>query len=193
MGNQQARTLHFVNNHSPDQVRRLYNLIRSDKANYRREIIGAFEDAQGVFVEARPRPHMTTKMHKWPTGDASLDALLDPVFGGRLEACTIDRTEEHQPGHFISIDNQLLTINDSIFGQGLLVGPLPEFAIIQLGQRTLFWWRSIEALDYVPNGSALVLWSSCLPIDDVVLTLRIGLRSATTVLKRTTTFVSSEG
>ena len=32
-----------------------------------------------------------------------------------------------------------------------LVGPLPEFAVIEIGEAAVFWWHSAEGVDYRPE------------------------------------------
>lgn len=45
---------------------------------------------------------------------------------------------------------ELLIINEKVIGRGLLAGPLPEFAVIQINQLVLFWWATLSALNYAP-------------------------------------------
>lgn len=157
MEDQQERVLHFIDNHCPSQVRILYRMIRDDAARQRSRIVQAFEDAQGVFIEAVPKGSLiTTRIYPWRTGVTNETFDLGPNKNDRLEVCTVDHTEGHHPGQFIVVNKNLLTVNESVYGPELLVGPLPEFAVIVFNRQVLFWWRSIQALNYVPHGVVLV-------------------------------------
>lgn len=161
MGDHQERVQHFIDNHCPSEVRTLYYLNRADAARQRSRIVQAFEGAQGVFVEAVPEGTlMTTRIYPWRAGVTNKTFVLGPDDNDRLEVCTVGRTKGHHPGQFIVVKKNQLTVNDSSFGPELLVGPLPEFAIIVYNRQVLFWWRSIQSLNYVPSGVALVRRSS---------------------------------
>ncbi len=43
-----------------------------------------------------------------------------------------------------------LRINGVLFNPNTLVGPLPDFAVIEVGKAAVFWWHTDESLDYVP-------------------------------------------
>jgi len=178
LGNQQERFLHFIDNHVPDQVRLLFREMLHDSTYYKREITRAFmERAQGVFVEymsgTRPTPagasdqrdkdvemfgDVESFLHSWSSDTPSLVAELGPYGEGiLLKTCAFENPKLRQRGQFVlNGDYHHLVINESVFGQDLIAGPLPEFAVIQIGQHTLFWWRTLRALDYVPHKDALI-------------------------------------
>lgn len=184
LGHQRDRFLHFIENHVPDQVRLLFHDIRNDSPYYKRKITREFaRKAQGVFVEfvsgtqpalgggsdQRDEDDMRddavyTATHPWPgnapkyesrlgTSDEEANVLLQ---GTNLEAYVFEHPEVGQRGHYLVSNYDRLVINESVFGRDLIAGPLPGFAIIQIDQYTIFWWRNIEALDYIPQRDMLV-------------------------------------
>lgn len=184
VGHQRDRFLHFIDKHVPDQVRLLFHQIRTHSQYFKREIARAFvREAQGVFVEflsgTEPNPRggsdqdkeddgdddaIKTAMHCWPRDAPKFEVGLCPngeeasilLQGTKLEACIFESPETGQRGHFLVNDYDRLIINESVFGRDLTAGPLPEFAVIQIDQYTLFWWRTIQALDYSPQKDTLV-------------------------------------
>ncbi len=52
----------------------------------------------------------------------------------------------------------VLSINGIDVDPTVRAGPLPDFAVLELGQFSIFWWRTAAALDYMPvRGSMLCL------------------------------------
>lgn len=51
----------------------------------------------------------------------------------------------------LSERRNFIVVNDSAFRKNLLVGPLPDFAALEVAGHTLFWWGSKEALYYTPK------------------------------------------
>lgn len=184
LGHQRDKFLHFIENHVPDQVRLLFHAIRNDPRTYRRIIARAFAaEAQGVFVEfltgTQPGPGegsdqseeddmrddaIETATHCWPGNAPRFESGLGPnheeanfsLQGTKLQACVLEDHEVGRRHHYLVNDYHRLVINESVFGQDLIAGPLPEFAIIQIEQTTLFWWRTIGALNYIPPRDRLV-------------------------------------
>lgn len=71
---------------------------------------------------------------------------VETVFGVRR--CYNQETDESS----ISIwdkQQKRVIINQSVIDQGLSVGPLPEFAIVDFAGHNLFWWGSWQGVDDV--------------------------------------------
>ena len=52
-----------------------------------------------------------------------------------------------------------LHVNDWVVWPGVIAGPLPDFAVLQVAQYAYFWWRTPAALDYKPVcGTLSVGW-----------------------------------
>lgn len=67
-------------------------------------------------------------------------------------------------GYFIiNNDIELLALNESAIGTGMIAGPLPEFALITIGHLVGLWWSTTQALNYVSPrqviGSSICVWS----------------------------------
>ena len=69
----------------------------------------------------------------------------------------IDRRSagEEEVGYFIlALELEGLVINHKTIRPYALVGPLPDFTVIEIGSFSMFWWRTREALDYIPEVPA---------------------------------------
>ena len=50
-----------------------------------------------------------------------------------------------------------LCVNQQLFGPNTIIGPLPDFSIIEVGPRPIFWWRTPEALNFSPRSRRSVV------------------------------------
>lgn len=182
LGYEREPILHFIDSHVPDQVRLLFHEIRNDSPNYSNRITRALASkAQGVFVEflpgIRPAPegnsdqrkvneddvNINTAIHCWPANASKVEFTLGThreagalLRGTKPEAYVSDDPETGRSGQYVVNNYDQLVINESVCGHDLMVGPLPEFAILQFDGHTLFWWRSLRSLSHAPHRDALV-------------------------------------
>ena len=49
-----------------------------------------------------------------------------------------------------------VVINGVYVDRYRIAGPLPDFAVLELEQCSYFWWRTADALEYVPVGGSMV-------------------------------------
>lgn len=69
-----------------------------------------------------------------------------------LEARRLHNGRTKEFGLFIlSEQRDSIIVNESAFRKGLLVGPLPDFAVLEVAGRILFWWGSKDAVYYIPQ------------------------------------------
>ena len=78
-------------------------------------------------------------------------------------AIEVQRDRGSKPGviQYFIINNGLngFRVNDWWVEPSVMAGPLPDFAVIQIGQYSYFWWRTAAALDYKPvSGPFSVGW-----------------------------------
>ena len=78
-------------------------------------------------------------------------------------AIEVQCDREIKPGEvqYFIMNNGLngFRVNDWCVGPSVMAGPLPDFAVIQTGQYSYFWWRTAAALDYKPvSGPLSVGW-----------------------------------
>lgn len=50
-----------------------------------------------------------------------------------------------------------LRVNGVVCGVKTLVGPLPDFAVIELGGAAIFWWHTDESIYYLPSEKVFPL------------------------------------
>lgn len=50
----------------------------------------------------------------------------------------------------------LLSINGICVDPTVIAGPLPDFAVLESGHFSIFWWRTAAALDYMPVRSSML-------------------------------------
>ena len=49
-----------------------------------------------------------------------------------------------------------VAINGFHVDQNRIAGPLPDFAVVEVERQSYFWWRTADALDYVPVKGSMV-------------------------------------
>ena len=78
--------------------------------------------------------------------------------GGKfLEFRRLAHPETDTVGYFLINTNLVeLSVNQQMINPNTIVGPLPDFSVIQVGKIPIFWWRSSAAVDYVPRRSSPV-------------------------------------
>ncbi len=55
-------------------------------------------------------------------------------------------------GYFVLNTSDIpLRINRLLCKQNSLLGPLPDFAVIEVGDNAVFWWHTDDSLDYCPR------------------------------------------
>ena len=74
----------------------------------------------------------------------------------------IRRVRKSQSGEIeyfvINIGLDFLSINGIVVDSTVRAGPLPDFAVLESGHSSIFWWRTAAALDYMPvRNSTLCL------------------------------------
>ncbi|MCJ1465431.1 hypothetical protein MMC07_004049 [Pseudocyphellaria aurata] len=74
-----------------------------------------------------------------------------------LDICRLERISgvgDAQPGtfgHFIvNFDQASLSVNGIPIRMGVIAGPLPQFAVVDIDGSILFWWGADTALNFVP-------------------------------------------
>ncbi len=73
---------------------------------------------------------------------------------GRVRNSTTGKTEYYVRNRSIV----LLRINGIDVEPTLAAGPLPDFAVLEVANVSIFWWRTADALDYMPvRGSMMCL------------------------------------
>lgn len=38
-----------------------------------------------------------------------------------------------------------------MYGTNAILGPLPDFAVIEVGETAVLWWHTDESIDYLPS------------------------------------------
>lgn len=57
----------------------------------------------------------------------------------------------------INQELNFLSINGTVVEPTVIAGPLPDFAVLETGHKSIFWWRTAAAMDYMPvRGSMLI-------------------------------------
>lgn len=67
-----------------------------------------------------------------------------------LEIRRVENLESNKVGYFLlSAGLDLVAINESAIGANLIAGPLPDFAMITVGDFAAIWFRTLSARKYI--------------------------------------------
>lgn len=178
-GDQSACFLHFVDVHTTDELRNLYHLLHDNAAECRASIVENFpgDGAGGRFCLLKKKaPHVKAggklgdegenteekelEYHDYPENarEHRFKVTKDSEGGDiQLDVRCWKNRRTGEVGYFV-VNNVLRTIfiNDCVVGCRLAAGPLPDFAIIEMNDRAIFWFRNRAALDYVPEAASTV-------------------------------------
>lgn len=106
---------------------------------------------QGYFVRhfTCPTPNLQTKSthRKYPESSHGIVPTDNETLNINLS-----QTTDGVSGHFITHSSQSqLTINGIRVPTRTIAGPLPLFAVIEIGDLAAFWWGDSEGLHYLPR------------------------------------------
>ena len=77
--------------------------------------------------------------------------------GKALEFRRLANPNTDEIGYFLVNTNLIeLSVNQEMINPNTIVGPLPDFCIIEVGKAPIFWWRTPAALDFAPIRSSAV-------------------------------------
>lgn len=111
-----------------------------------------------LFVD----PSAAANRRTYVVGDNSVDSIdsSDPSSttsesskaGKSLEARRVRNSKTGEVEYFV-VNNGLdiFSINGTDVGPTTRAGPLPDFAVLEHGHFSIFWWRTAAALDYIPS------------------------------------------
>lgn len=78
-----------------------------------------------------------------------------PCWGNVLEIRRLPSTNSagatSQCFFIFNLANAFLRVNGVMYGTGAVVGPLPDFAVIEAGKAAVFWWHTDNSIEYLPN------------------------------------------
>lgn len=103
----------------------------------------------GHFTSARRQSYRLRILHrKHPGAGSSLVATNQETLN-----ISLSQTADGASGHFITHSSQsLLTVNGIRIPTGTIAGPLPLFAVIEIGDLAAFWWGDLGGMNYLPRG-----------------------------------------
>ncbi|KAG8527373.1 uncharacterized protein KY384_007525 [Bacidia gigantensis] len=52
---------------------------------------------------------------------------------------------------FVNYDLDNLRVNNAPFPRMTIIGPMADFAVIEIGEAVMFWWRTKAAMNYRPS------------------------------------------
>ena len=84
-----------------------------------------------------------------------------------VEIRRLQRNQDHSDGpgfgyFVINVDKRSLSINGIAIDEGMVCGPLPDFAIIELNGDYLIWWGTIEGVQHEPDKVRDLLGLLCI-------------------------------
>ncbi|KAI9784863.1 MAG: hypothetical protein M1816_000708 [Peltula sp. TS41687] len=125
------------------------------------------EDGDGPrtdWDEPRPALHMK-KVREWcvfrvdakeplyhlPPGTSTpvVSRLTTPIDIRRLDGATDDDRLTH--GYFlVNLSKTTITVNKMGIRPNRIAGPLPEFAVMEVGEAAALWWHNMYSGDFIP-------------------------------------------
>ena len=177
-GDQSAPFAHFVWEHTTDNLRNLYHPLNLNAVDYKASMVESLpsDGAGGRFYLLKKRTHQTKaggklvdegegtekdeiEYHDYPRNVRKYcfkvnDSESEDM---QLDVRCLKNQRTGEIGYFI-INNVIrkISINDGVLGYKLAAGPLPNFAIIEMNDCAIFWFRNRAALDYVPKAASTV-------------------------------------
>ncbi len=70
-----------------------------------------------------------------------------------LELRRLSLHDEDRYGFFITNGSLApLFVNGISIGMNMVAGPLPDFAVIEAEDTALFWWCTVEGVEFIPKN-----------------------------------------
>lgn len=169
------RIMHTIDNHVHPQVSSLFNRIYGgDNGDFAKLIEYLDESSHEGAFGALQSNGIGPRYFKVPpnTADFSLELNrrnrtddgthlelnrrngTDDSTHLEVRVCRNARTGEI--GYFLVNEQRNLFINENLIARNSMAGPLPDFAVIQVGYWVVFWWRSRAAMGYIPETMSQV-------------------------------------
>ena len=152
-----SRIMHFIGNNVHPQVSFLFNCIYDGDNGDFAELIDYLDEGYshhgpfGTFQNDGIGP----RFFKFPPNNSNFLLELNRRNGTddrtHLEVCARRNARTGEIGYFVVNEQRNLFINDRLIARNSAAGPLPDFAVIQVGYWVVFWWRSRAAMGYMPE------------------------------------------
>ena len=146
---------HVVDNHVHPQVSFLFNCIQGkDTARLISYLDEGPTGAFGAFQADHMGPHFFIVPPDTPEILLPLNRRDGTIGGTHLDVHVRKNARTDEIGYFIVNKQRNLFINENLIARKSAAGPLPDFAVIQIGYWVMFWWCTRAAMDYRP----MALW-----------------------------------
>ena len=150
-----GRIMHIVENHVHPQVSFLWNCIYDGDSGGFAELIKYLDEtpsgAFGAFQGDGIGPHYFTVPPNKPEISLALNRRDGKNDGTHLQIRARRNARTGKIGYFVMNEQRNLFINGRLIARNSAAGPLPDFAVIQIGYWVVFWWRSRAAMGYIPE------------------------------------------
>lgn len=149
------RIMRIINNHVHPQLSFLFHCIYDGNNGEFAELMNLLDKSPPGAFGAFHGDGMGPQFFAVPPNKPKFSLLLDRRNGSEhrthLEIRASRNARTGEIGYFVVNEQRNLHINENLIARNSVAGPLPDFAVIQIGYWVVFWWRSRAAMGYVPE------------------------------------------